>query len=225
MRTEETVVTVINNDDGTISVEGQKGKFTQKLIRSLGLRIPQMNVSRSFRTEEANGATMTRLTGQAVIDRDRLGRIGLPEYASELVVGLLPSSDASHHWRGSIGFIPYDWEFIGEETYFCEIYIPTTAFDELIREHDQGKLRNLEIFLHTDLWGFDYDYYAPPSGKVSWHLPPDHNGNATRAGLGAVKVEVFRWSDEKIQPRVASKRLPAPGKTGELFHVEPPLTH
>lgn len=77
MQREDQIVSIIKNDDGTISIEGQKGSYTQKLIRSLALRISHLTVSRSFRTDEDNGQTTVRLSGEAIIDRDRLGRMGL----------------------------------------------------------------------------------------------------------------------------------------------------
>lgn len=55
MQREDQIVSIIKNDDGTISIEGQKGSYTQKLIRSLALRISHLTVSRSFRTDEDNG--------------------------------------------------------------------------------------------------------------------------------------------------------------------------
>lgn len=198
-REEDELVSVVRNADGTISIEGDDRKYSQRIIRILALGMRTFTLSRSHSKDYREDSDQVRatsiLSGVATIESDRLGVIGQKEYVKSVPTSIRPLPSNEGAWRGVIGYLGKQWEFKGEATYFCELYVPSPVFDELVIEHHAKRLQALQLYLKTDLWGFDYDYYAPPSGSVSWHLPPGPHGSVSFPDAGRVTIEIIRWFD------------------------------
>jgi hypothetical protein len=160
-----------------------------------------------------------RITGEAGLPRDRLGRSGAADEAGMLPLAIrpLPEGNAARmllmlgHGGESDGF-------------HADLWLPAEVFAALKRDAEAGRAGHLALSATTNLWIAESEREAPDDAGVTWLLGREEDGAAqTARGL----VERVSWSaDPPAMPQEAAAvpEAEAPEETDEPESVAELLT-
>lgn len=225
-------------EKNTLKIEGSNDTYTLEMIRTIWLDATELSSRRVF-TEKADkkyGYDTHSLRGIAKLNKDSLGIIGDKRATIREVpftIRSLSHEDITNkinlEWSVSIGFYAGDWEIDDSDTWFVEIHIPPSDFNELLEIYKLGRIAKLSFGIQADLYVRDYDIYTPPSGRVTWYLRPDNDGNTNFPELATGKLTSLIWDEptQKIDMYESLQATPEADEDSinEDFHKIPTVQH
>jgi hypothetical protein len=122
----------------------------------------------------------------------------------------VPDEEKKFHWNVSFGLLPHDSKIGGEEVWYCEVYMPTRMFNELVTAYKSGLVDSLRLGCASDMWvreGIQRLPNLPASAKVTWFVSPPLDAAAKDPGPGRGVVKEFSWF-EVIEPKASQAEEP-----------------
>jgi hypothetical protein len=196
-------------------VEGEKEPYFRDRTNDVRLRIDRLMIHRGYRDyRNRTGKVLTEsLHGIATLEEDEFAVIGHETDDTapiEFLLGPIPETETEHHWRATIGFHVYDWEFpLQKEGFWIQGYCTRQYIEDLFAAVRRGHVDNIRVGMETTMWTKD-----PPrmSGSPrTWHLASPTDGTSTHdPALENGYISSLAWEENFRAPKTNDDEITAP---------------
>ncbi len=205
--------------DDKLLVEGERYPFVRGMKRNIWLAVGKLTHKRHIEIEDGRTRRTDRLSAIATIENDTLaiaGVKGTKDATQELSFSIEPAPDEEKkfHWNVSFGFPAPGSPAGADELWYCEVYLPARAFNDVVAACKSGMLDRLRLGCACDMWvrdGIQRLPNLPVDAKVTWFLSPPLNGGSKSAEARGVVEEWFEVAGPgsiKNEDAVAEVRNP-----------------
>lgn len=188
---------------GRLSIAGLSARFVQVPERRLQLEAFGLEALAGRRLRDGELVDDSRITGQAWLPQDGLGRAGLAERAEAipLTVRPLPATGTAARILLVLGHGDDAPEF------HATLWLPAEIFGELRAAVEAGQAGRLGLVATTNLWLDESERNVAADRPVTWLLGPAPEGDGAAPARGL--AERIEWGPE------AAAADPAPAEPVE----------
>jgi hypothetical protein len=156
------------------------------------------------------------LRGRAKLEgKDKFAVAGVKTDRSppiEFYLGHVLENETKFHWRATIGFQMYDWEFEDEERFWVQGYCTGQPFDAIVAAVRTGRVEKLRVGMETMMWTKRKSSGFMPGMPMTFHLAPpvDKESTAPVAEWGTITGITWDESFGLRAPKPADDDAPPP---------------
>jgi hypothetical protein len=180
-------------------VEGEQEPYFRDPEYTIWLRVHALTIHRGYQHEHRTGErTLTEfLCGTAILEKpDQFavaGRETDPKTPIEFRLRLISDAETKFHWRATIGFQPYDWEYDWHDEFWVHGHCTRQYFDDILAAVRRGKVDHIRVGLETTMWTRD----KPSRVAVSrtWHVAPPTKGQSIRPDMEQGSISSLTWEE------------------------------
>lgn len=173
-----------------MSIAGLAARFIQVPERRVKLEAIGLEALSGHRMRDGELVDDSRVTGQAWLPQDGLGRAGLAERADAipLAVRPLPAAGTASRILLVLGHGEEEAEF------HATIWLPAEMFEELRAAVEAGRAGRLGLVATTNLWLDESERNVAADRPVTWLLGPEPEGDGAAPARGL--AERIEWGPE-----------------------------
>lgn len=207
----------------SLYIDGEDEPYFRDTEYPVYLEVTDLRIFGGFEPEDAGKGDSPKqpaaaiLHGRAKLEgKDKFAVAGMktePSTPIKFQLKRVPEDATKFHWRASIGFQMYDWEFENEEEFWVQSYCTAQPFDAIIAAVRTGRVEKLRVGMETTMWTKQKRGFVQM--PMTFHLAPPVDRESTRPAIEWGTITGITW-DESYSlrtPKPADDHAPPPKPT------------